>query len=105
MNVSADHLRKARFWKKFLRLTRGRIPVLRALDIIAGEQHDASFRDAILALKSGIEGGKTLSEAMKEDPSEFSACVRELVRAAENTGAWDEVLPEIADGLADGTFD
>ena len=29
----------------------------------------------------------------------------ELVRAAEKTGAWDEVLCEITEGLEEGTFD
>jgi len=37
-------------------------------------------------------------------PREFSPAVRELVKTAEKTGAWDDILQEIADGLQEGTF-
>lgn len=96
---------KARFWKKFLRLTRGRVGVIRALEVICLEERDPAFGKIIDTLKTSIESGATLTEALARHPSEFSISVMELVKTAEKTGAWDEILTEIAEGLEDGTFD
>lgn len=105
MSASEDQQRKARFWKKFLRLTRGRIVVLRALGIIAEEETDPAFSEVILQLKADVENGSALSESMKKHQSVFSRSVRELIRSAEMTGAWDDVLDEIVEGLSEGTFE
>lgn len=94
----------ASFWRKYMRLTRAGIPVLRALDICRAEETDASRREDIAALLEHVEAGDSVAEAIDRRPEVFSRSVRELVRAAERRGAWDEVLPEIADGLDEGTF-
>lgn len=105
METSDRQIRAARFWKKFLRLTRGRVPVMRALDVISGEEKNTAFKNVVADIQKAMAGGMTLSEAVAEHPEHFSPSIRELVRTAEKTGAWDEILAEIADGLADGTFD
>ena len=97
------NLRQARFWKKFLRLTRGRITPIRALEIIRREEQDDSFSEIIGDLIEVMRGGIELSEAMEKHSSEFSLSIVELVQSAEKTGAWDEILAEIATGLEDGT--
>jgi type IV pilus assembly protein PilC len=105
MTLSDKHARHVHFWKKYLRLTRGGVSVLRALDIIRREETDATFRDVIGKLLQAVEGGSTLSEATAACSSEFSLSVVELISAAESRGAWDEIIQEIIDGLQDGTFD
>ena len=95
---------RARFWRKFLRLTRGRVPVLRALAVISEEETDPRFRKLVNDIHAALERGATLSEAIGRSRTEFSLSVVELVKTAEKTGAWDEILQEIADGLQDGTF-
>ncbi len=97
-------LRKAVFWRKFLRLTRGRVPVLRALEVIGAEETDPGFKNTVSLLRRELDKGCALSEAIAKFPAEFSPSVIELVRTAEKTGAWDEILQEAADGLQDGTF-
>lgn len=94
----------AKFWRKFLRLTRGRVNVLRALDVIALEETDPAMREALTAIRSELDRGIPLSEGIARYPADFSPCILELVRTAEKCGAWDEILQEIADGLSDGTF-
>lgn len=95
---------QAVFWKKLLRLTRGRVPLIRALAVIAQEEKDEAFKAVLLSLKKVVDGGSPLSDGMKNHPAFFSPCVLELARTAEASGKWDEILQEIADGLADGTF-
>ena len=105
MHPSDKQLRQARFWKKLLRLTRGRVTVLRAFDVIGAEEPDSPFRAVLTALRRDLDAGLALSEALRKQAPEFSMSVVELIRTAEATGAWDEILQEIADGLSDGTFD
>ena len=91
-------------WRKFMRLTRGRVPALRALQVIALEEKDPQIKKLLSALNKGMNDGMTLSEAAENHDSQISASVLELLRYAEKTGAWDEILEEIAGGLEDGTF-
>jgi len=93
-----------RIWKKLLRLTRGRITMIRALDIVIAEETDPETRDVLAAMAAELKAGATLSDTVAARPETFSPSVRELIKAAEKTGAWDEILQEIADGLCDGTF-
>jgi len=104
MKVSGKQLQQAMFWRKFLRLTRGRVGVLRALEVMAEEEKDPRFRKLTEDIRMALEHGATLSEAVRNFPMMFSPSVRELVKTAEKTGAWDEILQEIADGLQEGTF-
>ena len=104
MESVAKAARQAKFWKKFMRLTRGRISVLRALEIAGEEEQDPSFRNLILSLKKKMDDGALLSDAVAESPEEFSLSTVEMIRSAEKTGAWDEILEELAGGLLDGTF-
>ena len=104
MKAEDERLRKSRFWRKFLRLTRGRVTVLRALRVIAEEEEESSFRKTIESVRAAVERGATLSEALAGFGAEFCPSVVELVRTAEKTGAWDEILVEIAEGLEEGTF-
>jgi type II secretory pathway component PulF len=97
--------RHAKFWKKLLRLTRGRVTILRALEVVIHEEADAPFRDVLRAIQRDLAAGLVLSEALQKQEAEFSASVRELIRTAERCGAWEEILQEIGDGLSDGTFD
>lgn len=103
--TSARAFSSARFWKKFLRLTRGRVTVLRALAVIAEEEPHPAFRAAVAAVRADMEKGTPMSDALRRHAALFPPSVVELVRTAEKTGAWDDILLEIADGTADGTFD
>lgn len=104
MKVTRQQLQQARFWRKFMRLTRGRVGVLRALDVMVEEERDLRFRKLGEDIRKAMESGATLGEAVGSRPKVFSASIRELIKTAEKTGAWDEILQEIADGLEDGTF-
>jgi hypothetical protein len=99
------HAAHKRLWKKYLRLTRGRVSILRALKVIGDEERDPAFKDIIFSIRKDLETDATLSEAIAKHASEFSPSIIELVKAAEQSGAWDEILQEIVDGLEDNTFE
>jgi type IV pilus assembly protein PilC len=105
MEMTERQARLTKFWKKFLRMTRGRVTVLRTLEVIAVEEKDAAFKESVTVIRTTIEGGSTMSQAMLKHPDHFSPSIVELIKTAEKTGAWDEILQEIVDGLLDGTFE
>ncbi len=94
----------AHAWRKFMRLTRGRIPTLRALEVILLEEKDPEISAFFSTLSKEMNDGSTMSEAVEKHGKLVSPSVLELLRYAEKTGAWDEILLEIADGLEEGTF-
>ena len=103
--TSDPQKQQARFWRKYLRLTRGRVPALRALEIIIRENHDTALTETITQVLGSLKSGAAFSEAFGQHPAVFSPSVLELIRSAEDSGAWDDILEEVAAGLEEGTFD
>ena len=103
-NAAARQMRRSAFWRKYMRLTRAGVLSLRALEIIRQEESDAGFAEVIVAVLCRMESGASMSAALSERPSDFSVSEVELIKTAEKRGAWDEILAELADGLADGSF-
>jgi|GEM_PF-1639397 len=97
--------RQARFWRKLLRLTRGRVTLLRAFQVILTEEGVSPFAGVVRRVHDNVQAGQTFSGALAGCGREFSPSVIELIRAAEQSGKWDEIFQEIADGLDEGTFD
>ncbi len=103
--VDDAQVNQAKFWKKIQKLTRGRIDILRAMEIAMAEERNSEFKAALERVYAEIREGSELSKAMEAAADHFSYSVRELIRSAEKTGAWDDILPLIAEGLEDNTFD
>jgi type II secretory pathway component PulF len=103
-NASARRMRRSAFWRKYMRLTRAGVLSMRALEIIRQEEDDARFAEVVGAVLRRMEDNASMSAALSERPSDFSISEVELVKTAEKRGAWDEILAELADGLADGSF-
>ena len=104
-DLTARQLAHGRFWKKYLRLTRAGVTMLRALEIIQAEEASPDFREIIIHLHDRASDGFQLSEAMEDHADVFSLSARELIRTAERQGHWDLVIEELAGGLLEGTFD
>jgi type IV pilus assembly protein PilC len=105
MTEPDKHAAHTRFWKKYLRLTRGRVPILRTLKVIGEEERDPAFKNIVFSIRKDLETDSTLSEAIAKHKDDFSSSIIELVKAAEQSGAWDEILQEIVEGLKDDTFE
>lgn len=88
-----------------MRLTRGRLSTLRALSVILQEPLQQDFKQTLEQILADLKSGTGVSDAFRRHPGTFSLCIIELVDSAEKSGAWDEILEEIAGGLEDGTFD
>jgi type IV pilus assembly protein PilC len=72
------------------------VPMVQAFDIISGGQKNVRFKNMLTDVKTGIEGGASLHEAMGKYPVQFDELYRNLVRAGESAGVLDTVLDTVA---------
>lgn len=75
------------------------VPLLEALADLRDSVADRRLRDVLAAMVAGIEGGKTLSQAMADHPAAFDEVMVHLVRAGEVTGSLPQALAGLAESL------
>ena len=80
-------------------LARAGVPILEGLGDLRDSIENPRFREVIAGLIEGIEGGQTLSLAMADHPTVFSAVFVSLIRAGEATGQLPEVLNSLNESL------
>ncbi len=72
------------------------IPLVGALDILADQLENPSFRTVIYNVKERIETGSSLSEALNKHPKVFSPLFINMVKAGESSGMLDDILERLA---------
>ncbi|URL59411.1 type II secretion system F family protein [Luteibacter flocculans] len=72
------------------------VPMVQAFDIIANGQKNVRFKNMLLDVKSNIEGGASLHEALGQYPVQFDELYRNLVHAGESAGVLDTILDTVA---------
>jgi type IV pilus assembly protein PilC len=97
--ILGEILRKiavARFTRTLATLQASGVPILEGLDITAKTSGNAILHDVVLELRKHIEGGKTISDPMRESGF-FPPMVTQMVSVGESTGELDTMLVKIAD--------
>ena len=74
------------------------IPIVEALNIVAGVMRNKNFREAAFEAAVAVEKGNALSEYVKSNPV-FPALLGQMVSVGEETGQLDEVLDRVANYL------
>lgn len=72
------------------------VPMVQAFDIIAGGQKNVRFKKILTDVKTNIEGGASLHEALGQYPVQFDELYRNLVHAGESAGVLDTILDTVA---------
>ncbi len=72
------------------------IPIAPALDVLADQMEDRTFREVLKKVRGDIEAGSSLSEAIGRHPRAFSNFFVNMVRAGESSGRLDEILDRVA---------
>jgi type IV pilus assembly protein PilC len=72
------------------------VPMVQGFDIVAGGQTNPRMKDMLVNIKTDIEGGSSLNEALGKYPLYFDELYQNLVRAGESAGVLDTVLDTIA---------
>jgi type IV pilus assembly protein PilC len=72
------------------------VPLVQAFDIIGRGHENKGMQDLLVAIKTDIEGGSNLSDALAKHPYHFDELFVNLVQAGEHAGILDNVLDKIA---------
>ena len=75
------------------------VPVLESLQDLRDSADNPRLREVCASMLESIEGGKTLSEAMREFPDVFTEVFINLIRAGEITGKLDTILDRLGANL------
>ena len=80
-------------------LTRASVPLFSAIEDLRDSCTYPPFKAVLEAVSDAIEGGKTLSDALKDFPALFDSIYIMLVRIGEQSGSLPHVLADLADSL------
>ena len=72
------------------------IPIVSALDILADQLEDRTFKPILKKMRDDVEAGTSLSEATGRHPKAFSDFFVNMIRAGESSGRLDEILDRVA---------
>ena len=86
----------ATFSRQIATMMSSGVPMVQAFDLIASGTRNAALADMLNDIKSNIEGGSSLHEAIGRHPYYFDELYRNLVKAGESAGVLDTVLDTVA---------
>jgi len=84
------------FSRQMATMMKSGVPIVSALEIIAGGHKNPRMKTMVGSIRADIEGGSSLYEAISKHPLHFDELYRNLVRAGEGAGVLETVLETIA---------
>ena len=93
-SVNAKEL--AVFTRQFSVMIDAGLPLVQCLEILAGQQENKLFQKVLTGTRSAVEGGATLSAAMRQFPKVFDALYVNMVEAGETGGILDTILQRLS---------
>jgi type IV pilus assembly protein PilC len=84
------------FTRQFSVMIDAGLPLVQCLEILAGQQENKTFETVLTATRASVEGGTTLSGAMRQHEKVFDALYVNLVEAGEAGGILDTILQRLA---------
>src|SRR6202035_83187 len=77
------------FTRQFSVMIDAGLPLVQCLEILAGQQENKIFQKVLTSTRATVEGGATLSAAMRLHPKVFDSLFVNLVEAGETGGILD----------------
>jgi type IV pilus assembly protein PilC len=84
------------FFRQFSVMIDAGLPLVQCLEILATNQESQLFQKVLTGVRTGVEGGATLSKAMKAYPRVFDDLTVNMVDAGETGGILDTILQRMA---------
>ncbi|WP_272976404.1 type II secretion system F family protein [Deinococcus geothermalis] len=84
------------FSKQLATLINAGVPLVQALAILQRQIENKTFQNIIKSIRTDVESGTPLSEALVKHPKVFNRLYINLVRAGETSGTLDSILERIA---------
>jgi type IV pilus assembly protein PilC len=84
------------FTRQFSVMIDAGLPLVQCLEILASQQENKTFQKVLTNTRASVEGGSTLSAAMKQSPKVFDALYTNMVEAGETGGILDTILQRLS---------
>ncbi len=84
------------FARQFATMINAGLPIIQCLELLSSEEPNKTFKKIIIAIKDDIEGGVSLSDALKKHPDVFDELFINLVAAGEAGGILDVILNRLS---------
>ena len=91
-----DSKELAVFTRQFSVMIDAGLPLVQCLEILAGQQENKVFQKVLTGTRAAVEGGSTLSAAMRQYEKVFDALYVNLVEAGETGGILDTILQRLS---------
>lgn len=93
-SVSAKEL--AIFTRQFSVMIDAGLPLVQCLEIMASQQENKAFAKALSGVRSSVESGSTLANALRQYPKIFDDLYTNMVEAGETGGILDTILQRLS---------
>ncbi|HKI25877.1 MAG TPA: type II secretion system F family protein [Candidatus Sulfotelmatobacter sp.] len=84
------------FFRQFSVMIDAGLPLVQCLEILASNQENQSFQKTLTGVRTTVEGGATLANAMRQYPSVFDDLTTNMIEAGETGGILDIILQRLA---------
>lgn len=84
------------FFRQFSVMIDAGLPLVQCLEILAGNQENPLFQKTLTGVRTNVEGGATLANAMRNYPKVFDDLTTNMVEAGEAGGILDTILQRLA---------
>jgi type IV pilus assembly protein PilC len=84
------------FTRQFSVMIDAGLPLVQCLEILASQQENKFFQKVLTNTRSQVEGGATLSAAMRSSPKVFDPLYVNMVEAGETGGILDTILQRLS---------
>jgi type IV pilus assembly protein PilC len=84
------------FTRQFSVMIDAGLPLVQCLEILAGQQENKVFQKVLTNTRAAVEGGATLSAAMRPHDKVFDPLYVNLVEAGETGGILDTILQRLS---------
>ena len=84
------------FFRQFSVMIDAGLPLVQCLEILGANQENPSFQKCLTGVRTSVEGGSTLANAMRNYPKIFDDLTTNMVEAGETGGILDTILQRIS---------
>jgi type IV pilus assembly protein PilC len=84
------------FFRQFSVMIDAGLPLVQCLEILAANQENQVFQKCLTGVRTTVEGGATLSNAMRAYPKIFDDLTTNMIEAGEAGGILDTILQRLA---------
>jgi type IV pilus assembly protein PilC len=84
------------FFRQFSVMIDAGLPLVQCLEILASNQENQAFQKTLNGVRTTVEGGATLANAMRQFPVVFDDLTTNMIEAGETGGILDIILQRLA---------